>query len=252
MAFLAAVEGRQVIHLGDSVLAEHGPDWKVSWPIALSADGRAVACKLVHARTGKESVAVNGRRGEEFDAVGAPVVSGDGRVAAYRARAGEKSFVVVGGRRGPPFDLMQEPALSPDGCVVAYAAAREGRWRVVAGGREIPVDSEPFQVFVSPDGRRVGWWRMERKAEGGSLARVVVEGEEGEAFNLVGRPVFSPDGRIVAHWAEAGGRIFMVIGGRKVEVAGRLSDPVFSADGKKLGYGARLGREIWWKVVDLP
>lgn len=251
MAFLAGMGGRQVILLDELVALEPPPDWLTGWPLAMSGDGQVVACRVVHARSKKESVFVNGRLGKEYDQAGAPVLSADGRVVCYRAVREGRSFVVAGDREGPGFDQMIDPVVTPDGRVVAYAGKRGDRWIVVAGDREIVLDHEPFQVFLSPDGRRVGWTRFEAQTGGGSKMRVLVEGEAGEAFNLVGRPVFSPDGRVVAHWAEAGEKTWMVIGGWKAEVVGRVSDPVFSRDGRQVGYGTRLGREIWWKALDV-
>jgi len=86
----------------------------------------------------------------------------------------------------------------------------------------------------------------------GSAVRVVVNGKAGEPFTLVGRPLFSPDGRIAAYSADQGGKQYIVIGDSKIEVAGRESDPVFGPDGRSVGYGARIGREIWWKVLAVP
>ena len=252
MAFLAGEQGRQVVVVGDRVLSEHGPEWAVSWPIALSADGGAVACRLTHTKTNRGCVAVNGRKGAEFDAVGPPALSGGGKVVAYRAREGDRWFVVVGNERGPAYGFVSDPALSADGSVAAYAAERGGQWVLVVGGRETAVDRQPSSVFLSEDGRSVGYWCFERERDGSSRMQVVAGGKRGEAFALVGRPVLSPDGRTVAYAADDGDRLYVVVGDRKFEVVGRASDPVFSPDGKQVGYGARIGREIWWKVLDVP
>jgi len=31
----------------------------------------------------------------------------------------------------------------------------------------------------------------------------------------------------------------------------QVGDPVFSPDGKKVAHGARKGRELWWKVMEV-
>ena len=238
--------------LRDEIYAPPGlPDWLVSWPPVWSADGSAMACRLTSRAIQKECVAVDGRRGEEFDRVGMPALSRDGKRVAYRAHQGERSFVVVGLRRGPEVELMTDPAISADGRVVAYAARLDGRWRILVDGREIAVEAQPSHVFLSDDGRSVGW-QAGTGSDGAAKVRVVVNGIAGAPFTLVGRPVFSPDGRRVAYAADDGTKQYIVIDDAKVEVSGRLSDPAFSPDGKQVGYGARAGRELWWKVLDVP
>jgi hypothetical protein len=219
----------------------------VSWPLVFGERG-TVACRLTSRLTEKGCIAVDGRRGPEFDRVGPPVLSRDGSHVAYRAHEGERGFVLVDGHRSPECDFLSDPAISADGTTVAYGEKRDGKWSLVVGARRVPIDHQPSHVFLSPDGRRVGYVCD----AGGSKVRVVVDGKPGDSFSLVGLPVFSPDGRTVAYSADDGPKQFVVIGSTRVEVAGRESDPVFSADGRKVGYGARIGREIWWKVLDVP
>jgi hypothetical protein len=147
---------------------------------------------------------------------------------------------------------MSDPAISADGKVVAYGAKQAGRWYLVVGGRRTPIDHHPSFVFLAPDGSSVGYWHSESQGNGASRVRVVVDGKPGDAFSMVGSPLFSPDGKAVVYAADDGSRQYIVVGAQKVEVSGRESDPVFSSDGRKVGYGARLGREIWWKVLNVP
>jgi len=252
VAFVAGEEGRQVIVLDGAEYSAYGPGWIVSWPLCFSEVGGRVACRLTSRTTQKACIGVDGRRGEEFDRVGPPSLSRDGSHVAYRAHQGDRCFVVVDGVRGPDGEFMSDPALSADGRIVAYGEKRRGRWSLVVGDRRTPIDHQPTYVFLSPDGRCVGYCHDERDGAGGSRGRVVVDGKPGETFSRVGLPVFSPDGRTVAYAADEGERQYIVIGGSKAEVSGRGSDPVFSADGRRVGYGARIGREIWWKVLDLP
>jgi len=237
--------------LGDEVAAPGGPDWLVSWPPIWSRDGSAMACRLTSRSTSKECVVLNDRRGEEFDRVGSPALSRDGKRLAYRAHLGERCFVVVDGRRGPEAEYMSDPAVSADGSVVAYAARRDGRWRLIVGERETELEGPPTTVFLSADGRSVGW-QKKAGSDGSAKVRVVVNGKAGEPFPLVGRAVFSPDGRRVTYAADEGDKQYVVIGEEKREVSGRLGDPVFSPDGRKVGYGARIDRELWWKVLEAP
>jgi hypothetical protein len=183
--------------------------------------------------------------------VGTPVLSDDGRVVAHRAQLDASHFVVVGDRREQVFDFVKDPALSTDGTWAAYAAARGAQWFLVVDGSERAVEHEPVDVFVGPDRRFVGWTYLEPAANGGSTARVVVGERRGEPFDLVGRPVFSADGK-VAYFAERGDLTCIVVDERVIEIRGRPSNPVFSRDGRQLGFGVRLDRALWWNVVDCP
>jgi hypothetical protein len=219
----------------------------VNWPPVFSEEGAVLACRLTSRRTGRDCIAVDGRRGEEFDRVGAPSLSRDGRHVAYRAHLGDRCFAVTDGKRGPEAEFMTDPAISEDGRVTAYAARRDGRWVLVAGARETALDVQPAAVFLSRDGRAVGYWYLHE-----SRARVVVvDRGPGESFSVVGPPAFSPDGATVAYLAQDGDREFIVVGSAKVPVSGRAGDPVFSPDGSRVGYGVRVDREVWWKVVDV-
>jgi Tol biopolymer transport system component len=210
-----------------------------------------MACHLTSQTATKECMVLDERRGEEFDRVGAPALSRDGRHLAYRAQRGERSFVVVDGRRGPDAEFVVDPAISADGHVVAYAARRDGRWRLLVGERETELEGPPSGVILSPDGASVAWL-MKTGSDGSSKVRVVLNGKAGEPFALVGRVTFSPDGRRVTYAADDGEKQYIVIGEEKREVSGRLGDPVFSPDGRRVGYGARIGRELWWKVLEAP
>jgi len=252
VSFLAAEEGSKarIVVLGDQTIEE--PGWEVGWPLAMTDDAGVVAYQLTHLETGKACVAVSGRKGEEFDAVGTPVLSADGATVAYRAQKDGVSFVVVNGRRGPEFPFMKDPVLSADGKSVAYAAARDGQWFVIADDFTLAVDHEPLHVFIGPDHRFVGYSYLESHPEGGSSARVVVDGKPGESFSLTGRPIFSPDGSRFAYTAERAGKRYIVIGDRALEVTGKVSDPVYSPDGRRVGYGTRIGQEVWWKILEVP
>jgi hypothetical protein len=248
VAFLAGSEsGERIVCLGDRVLAD--PRGNVEWPLALTVDGGVVACQVTDPGTGKSCIAIDGRHGELYDSVGTPRLSANGSTVAYRARRGESHFVVVGTRAGPPFDFVKDPALTPGGESVAYAAARGGRWFLVVDRTELAVEAEPIDVFLGPDRDCLGWTYLELSPTGSSKARVVTRGRTGPAFDLVGRPTFSPDGSSVAYFAEEGDKHYVVVGDRATEVDGQLSDPVFSRDGTRVGYGARIGKELWWKVL---
>jgi len=171
---------------------------------------------------------------------------------AYRAGRNDEHFIRIGDREGSRFDFVTDPAITPDGSIVAYGAKRDGRWLLVVAGRESPLAGEPYSVFLSADGRSVGWVDLDTAPDGGSKMRVVASGESGRPYRLIGKPVFGPRGSLAAYAADEGERRLVVIGTSEFETPHRVGDPVFSPDGRRVGYGARIGREIWWKVLDVP
>ena len=86
VSFLAGNEGgtNRTVVLGDQPIAVEG--FVVGWPLAMTDDAHVIACQLTDTQSGKACIAVDGRRGELFDAVGTPVLSSDGKVVAYRAQ----------------------------------------------------------------------------------------------------------------------------------------------------------------------
>jgi glycosidase len=107
-------------------------------------------------------------------------------------------------------------------------------------------DTYPDTVTVSPDGKRLAY-----AAEREGCTVVVVDGMEGEKFNLMGRydPIFSPDSERVAYAAARGRRQLVVLDG----VPGKEYDyagwPRFSPDGKHVAYGA-AGGDGEYMVID--
>ena len=246
------MNGREVIGLDTGIFASFGPERTPVWPISFSADGTVIAYPLVNAKATRGRVVVDGRRGPEYDVVGRPALSADGRVVAYRAQRDDECFIRINDREEPAWDYVSDPAVSRDGSVVAYAGSRNGRWFLVVGGTETPLSGRPSSVFLGADGRRAGWIELETAPDGGSKMRVVAGEERGEPFGIVGRPEFSPTESLVAYAADEGSKRFVVIGTKKFETLHRVGDPVFSPDGRQVGYGARIGREIRWKVLDVP
>ena len=195
---------------------------------------------------------VAGTEGPEFEIVGRPVLSRDGRVVAYCATQDQSSWCIrVGDREEPPFDYVTDPAVSADGSTAAYGACRGSQWFLRVGTEERKIPSKPVHVFLSADGRNVGWVEAVPLTAGGSTMRVIVGERPGATFSLVGIPTFSPTSDRVAYGAEEGGRKYVVVGARKVESPDRVGDPSFSPDGRRVGYGAKVGRELWWKVIEV-
>lgn len=198
--------------------------------------------------------------------------------------------MVVGDKEGPDYYDVREPVFHPDGKSVVYGATKNGtHYFVVAGGKEGIYYFLVGTPVFNADGSSMAYLAW-TSGTGRDKAIVLVNGKEGEGFEEVTTPVFSPDGKSVAYAASVGSDRFLVVGGKKSEYTagevrlirfapdGRLvlivdreqsgralmvgdkriaefdwiGAPSFSLDGKKIGFRAQKGREVWWKVLDLP
>ena len=112
-----------------------------------------------------------GCKEEEFDRVGSPLYSPDGKSIAYWAQDNEKTFMVRNGQRGKQCDAgsWRRPAWSPDGRTLAYVARRWPKELLMVDGQERGEFDEIRNLTFSPDGRklafgaRVGraiWWKV--------------------------------------------------------------------------------------------
>lgn len=283
MAFVTWRGGRNVvIHDGEA-----GPEFDaVSWPLALSADGRIVAYQ---ARQGQDQFCVVGvRKSRAYRAVGLPVLSTDGSIVAFAAsnddgwrvvrncREGErydwvgnlvlhrdgrrlaytaerreagklKGFVVVDGVSGPSFDRVTPPVVSEDGSTVAYGGLSNGAWAVIVGREETPVQGELTRVFLNNSGDKVAY-----VIDNGSHRRMVSPDGTGPQFDSISEAVFLKDGR-VAYLAAHGSRKVLIIGQHLLPLGqGDISGLRVSEDAAHLGVAVRQDRLLTWKVVPIP
>jgi hypothetical protein len=283
VAFVTWKGGRNVV-IRDG---EEGEEFDaISWPLALSADGKGVAYQ---ARLGQDQYCVFGnRRSRPYRSVGLPVLSDDGSIVAFaasnddgwrvlwnsrpgprfdwvgnlvlhpsgrrlaytaeRREAGKlKFFTVVDGIAGPSFDRVTPPVLSGDGTTVAYAGLRDGAWSVIAGRHEVPVDGEVARVILSRDGVNVGYIVDER-----SHLRLISPSGAGPEFGWIGEASFLKDGR-VAYLAAQGGRKYLCIEGQLLPLgSGEVSGLMPFPDGAHVGLVVREERTVEWKVIQAP
>ena len=283
MAFVTWRGGRNVV-IRDG---EAGPEFDaVSWPLALSTDGRVVAYQ---ARQGEDQFCVvGGRKSRAYRSVGLPVLSADGSVVAFaasnedgwrvvrnckegerydwvgnltlhptgrrlaytaeRREAGKlKAFVVVDGAPDPTFDRVIPPIFSEDGSTIAYGGLSNGEWAVIVGREETPVRGELTRVFLSSSGDKVAYVIDE-----GSHRRMVSPEGTGPEFDSIGEAVFLKDGR-VAYLAARGTRVVLVVGQHLLPLdQGEFSGLRESADASHLGFAVRQDRLMTWKVVPIP
>jgi len=165
----------------------------------------------------------------------------------------DECWLVLDGERGRPYRSIGMPSFVPGSGQVCYAAMK-GEWRdevIVVGEEESPTYDQvhPAPVWYASHGCWFGP-AMQFSADGRRSAYcatladeefVVVDGRQGPPFRTVCPPVFSPDGRSLAYWAEVGARGWAVVVDGKPGThwhSYRLH-PVFSPDSRRLAYVAR-------------
>jgi WD40 repeat protein len=232
-----------------------GPEYEgLSRPV-FSPDGRRVAYEALRggkfavgaAKVGntRQMVVIDGVEGPPYEGVGSPVFSPDSRHIAYWAHtaSGEKrSHVVLDDSEGEKYDRVADPVFSPDSQRVAYVAWHGKQTFLVNGAQVTAAEAadDTSDVVFSPDGRRVAYI-----AKRGKRLFVIVDGVAGAAYDKIGLPVFSLDGRL-GYAARQGKKAFMVIEGagpREQTPYVQLGDPLFSPDGRRVAYLAFDGKK---------
>lgn len=116
---------------------------------------------------------------------------------------------------------------------------------VLATLPEGPDAPGPDHAFVFAERGGGVAWVVEREGR----SRVVHGGQEGKAYETVGRVVLGPDGRRLAYAARTTGSWRMVVDGREGAAFDEVDDARFSPDGAHVAYVARTG-DRWHVVVD--
>ena len=226
--------------VGEKLLASIPPEFTNITDYEFSTRGRQV---MFVADKGDKRIAQVGQKvGPEFDHINFPILSEDGRRAAYVASSDDdqecKEFVVVDDEIGPAYDDVGYPVFSPDGSKICYPAQNYGgkKFLVVNGKEGRGFDDVDERVF-SQDGSRLAYC-----AELDGKAILIVDDELGPEYDRVPSIIFSPDGKTLAYIAEEGDETFVVFGSNKSRKFYDVWSLVFSPDGSKVGYAVR-GRE---------
>jgi roadblock/LC7 domain-containing protein len=266
MVLLGCLQAGPPVSFEDRILSSI-PEGAEAGDILFSPDGRQVAFRA--RQGGKAFVMVNQARGPAFDAIlDAPRFGPDGRTVFYRGRSGAVTSVVVGGKAEAGFEQVGVPVLSHDGKKAAYAAAgaRSGgmaggqAWGVMVGGRKFGGD---FLHVGTPAFSAAGdaWAvavRVPKGVAGAGAARikeyVLQDGKPGPEFDRIEDLVFSPTGNTVAYRARSGINVgldekwTMVVGTKAGATHPVLGPPRFTSDGR-LVYVAGSGTKQF-VVVD--
>jgi hypothetical protein len=196
---------------------------------------------------------MDGQTGPEYDAVGALVLSADGRHFAYLAKQGERQLAVINCQAGPAYSGVGPLVLSHDGLHAAYVAWQSEKYFVVADGRAGP----PFNFIsalglsFSADGVHLVYPAWGDRKEGGNYDRKrwVVDGR---ALPQGGQtPVFSADGQHMVYVAEGASNatMQMVFDGQPGPEYPAVSNAQLSPDGRHVVFLVR-DRGNYFEVLD--
>ena len=236
---------------------------------APSSERTLAAAAVVTKPAGRQ----RGRQGGWIVAAALAVAIGGGTAWMWLGRTpAARDMTLVRLTSEPTFDTT--PAISPDGKWMAYATDRGGANNLDIWLRQIGTEeasgavqltksaSDDWEPNFSPDGSRIVF-RSER--DGGGVYTIPTLGGEDRLVAAKGRrPVFSPDGTMVAYWAGRIGqastragwsKIFVtdLAGGNPTPVAPGFAAalyPIFSPNGKHLlfvgGQDKQGNTANWW------
>jgi hypothetical protein len=160
----------------------------------ISEDGRHVAVQGY--RSARRTIVFDGNDlSAGFDEVFGVALSPDGQRLAYGAKSGKTWALLVNGeRRADRFDTIPLSAFSVDGAHLAYAGRRAKAWVVGVDGQEQAANvDEVLRLWVDTSGRLTYAARRKFKFF------YVIDGKEGDPFDILGPLVLSPDGRRYAY-----------------------------------------------------
>jgi Tol biopolymer transport system component len=181
-----------------------------------------------------------------YDGIKAVVMSVDARHLAFLGVKGDKQYIIVDGHQGPAFDWILPDSLFVIGDgQAAYIVQNDDLMQAVIGGRvDKGYPSIQFnRLFVSPDGKKVAYIAVLPSKK----MAIVLDGQEGPAFDSIDFPLFSPNSLRLAYRAMSDGMARVVVDGQSQpaydSVAGiSLS---FSPDSQRIAYEAvRKGQHV--------
>lgn len=196
------------------------------------------------------------------------------------------------------YDSIEQRRFSDDGSVLAFIAKRGDNTFLVMNGREerLAAGTYPWPFVIRPDNKGIGifatnkdWSSTQLRQifydngiksgtykEGSELIYsndslhyafvavknerfiIVLDGKDGQPFDRVISPAFSPDGRFLVYRARQDGKRFMVVVdtlsgniSKKLAVHEIVYPPVFTDDGKSVAYAVQDGKTIMWMVEKL-
>lgn len=176
----------------------------------------------------------------------AQIVSPDGESVVTIKRSGDELYLEKDGRRVPGrYENILDAMVTKNGELV-FTAQRDGKMRVMRGDEQIGEYEFVAGLTASPTGevayiaREGDKWRIKRDGN-----------PEGEGYDNVSRPVYSPDGKSLVYTVTEGDRTFLVRDGVRQPVGYEgAAAPQFSPDGESVFLVVQVGEEQQALVKD--
>ena len=199
------------------------------------------------------------KTGRLYDAIHNPVFGPDGVALAYTAERGGRRHIAFNAQEEllpEGSSLVEPPVVRPDkkGVGAIISANNQASYQQFFAGEEQQENryEEANGLIYNSDGSAHAY-----SARNGASWFVVLNGREGELFDRVISPKFSPNGKYLVYRARKDGKRFVVVANRSGKIIRKhmafeqVFDVVFTADGRSVAYGVKDGQKLVWRVESL-
>jgi len=155
--------------------------------------------------------------------------------------------VFISGEPGPTFDVVTEVHLGKYDNSVVYTGIKDEKHFVVLNGNASAAYDWVGKLHLSRDGKSVAYPAM-REIRDKQEYRMVVNGNFGPAFDLIGETVWHPFELLVAYVGGSGRSEQVVLGDRLLPKYERVLGLQFSPDGRLFYWGLKDGN--WWLCTE--
>ena len=198
------------------------------------------------------------KEGPLYDRISNVSFGSDGVTLTYVAFKGKERFLVMNGREEllPDGELRESPVTMPDSRGVGVLILDKDGFYLYQG---FMVNSLPAKRYQEAAGLVYNKDCSQHAFIARTVKRIymVVNGKEGPSFDMIVKPMFSPDGTLLIYRARKDGKRFVVVADRNGKTVRQhpsyemVYDTVFTADSKSVAYGVKDGDKLVWKVEKL-
>jgi len=184
----------------------------------------------------------------DYEIVAGPIFSPNGRKVAYVAKKENKNFVVVNGKEGRAYDeIVGNPVFSNDSQKLAYIAKKDCIESVMEyEGKKYPIKTGCKKVVIVNEEEGKAYDDITSFIFSPDSQKLVYEAVKERNFLMVvnGKeedghyPIFSPDSQKTAFIVSEGNKRFVVVNGKKGKAYDLIHDITFSPDSQEIAYVA--------------